>query len=44
MGYFELGRAKIVEMAVKNGANINVKSDDGRTPLHYAAANGMLFQ
>lgn len=30
-------------MALKSGANINSESGSGRTPLHYAAANGMIF-
>lgn len=31
-------------MIAKSGGNINIESESGRTPLHYAAANGMLLQ
>lgn len=41
--YFRLGLVKVLEMVVKSGENLNIESESGLTPLHYAAANGMLI-
>lgn len=35
-----LGRYKIVEVLIKNGADINILGIMGLTPLHYAIING----
>ena len=34
------GHVPVVELLIKNGANVNAKDADGGTPLHSAAANG----
>ncbi|KAM5363563.1 hypothetical protein ACJZ2D_011947 [Fusarium nematophilum] len=36
----EKGDSALVELYVKRGANVNVKDDCGRLPLHYAAMRG----
>lgn len=33
-----LGEEKIVKLLLKNGANVNIKKNDGKTPLHMAIA------
>lgn len=35
-----IGNNDIVEMLTKNGANVNAKDDDGKTPLDIATAEG----
>lgn len=37
---FKLGHAKIVEILIKNGANINRQDPMGQTPLHLAVKSG----
>lgn len=38
-----LGREKVAELLIRNGANLNGKDADGKTSLHYAAEHGNLF-
>lgn len=33
-----LGREKIVSLFIEHGANVNVQSNEGATPLHFANA------
>lgn len=40
---FFLGHAQIVQLLLKNGADINIKSNQGLTPLHGAAEFGKFF-
>lgn len=37
--FLQLGHAHVVELLLQNGANPNIKHDDG-TPIHPAAQNG----
>ena len=32
------GKAEIVELLLRHGANVNAKDEDGRTPLHRACS------
>lgn len=38
--FFFSDRAAFINVLVANGANVNLRSDRGMTPLHYAAAWG----
>lgn len=40
METFHLDNENMVDLFIKNGANINTKADDGTTPLHWAAMKG----
>lgn len=35
-----LGKEKVVETLIKNGANVNQVNAEGRSPLHAASSNG----
>lgn len=35
------GHEKIVQLLIKNGADVNLKNDEGLTPIHAAAEFGM---
>ena len=35
-----IGHIEIIRLLLQNGAEVNVKSNDGYTPLHYAAIRG----
>lgn len=37
---FDLGREKVIDSLVKNGANIDRADNRRKTALHYAAENG----
>lgn len=37
------GKTNVMEILIKNGADIGAKTDQGNTPLHTNAANGNLF-
>lgn len=41
---FFLGHKKIVEILVQYGADLNLKNDDGDTPLDIALAKGTFFR
>lgn len=38
---FILGNLDFVKLLIKNGADVNAKSNDNKTPLMYAAQNGI---
>lgn len=38
--YTRLGNEKIVELLLKNGANVSLLDENDRTALHYAVQNG----
>lgn len=40
MNSFLLDNENMVDLLIKNGSNINIKADDGTTPLHWAALKG----
>lgn len=39
--FFFIGYDKIVDLLIQNGANVNVATSHGETPLHWAAKFGM---
>lgn len=39
-----LGKEKVVEILIQNGANVNSENSDGTTPLITAATEGSLFR
>lgn len=39
-----LGFAKIAEILIQSGADVNAMDEDGWSPLHWIAKNGDLFQ
>lgn len=41
---FDSGHANIVEIFLRNGANVNVKVVDGKTALYLAALNGITIE
>lgn len=38
------GHAKIVQLLIENGADVNIKNNEGLTPLHAAADFGKHFR
>lgn len=40
MNFFVAGNEKIVDMLIKNGANVNAVNNAGDVPLNLAAAEG----
>lgn len=40
---FRLGYTHIVDLLLKNGADVNAENKDKGTPLHWAASNGEVF-
>lgn len=38
------GLERITKTLIDNGANVDIRSDEGRTPLEIAAVNGNLFK
>lgn len=41
--FYHLGREKLVELLLREGANINTKNNLGLTPLHLAVRAGKLI-
>lgn len=39
-----LGKEKVVEILIQNGANVNLENSDGATPLITAATEGSIFR
>lgn len=37
---FVIGLEKLLELNIKGGGNVNIKDNNIKSPLHYAAANG----
>lgn len=35
-----VGFLNVVEALIKNGTDVNIEDENGRTPLHYAAQKG----
>lgn len=38
-----LGFPKVIDLLIKNGANVNFVDNDCKTPLHFAVETGNLF-
>lgn len=41
---FNLGQDKLIDDLIKNGTDVNIRDNEGSTPLIYASVNGEFFK
>lgn len=40
---FNLGQDKLIDDLIKNGTDVNIRDNEGSTPLIYASVNGKFY-